>query len=155
MYICLGDLFASEEVSGGFVILRKHIKGHGARLVVHGKERPFVLRQHFAAGELCTGYPDNHVPRFVYRERKTVAAYSVMEDRSLFLPVEPKLQGEVTTEEDGIDCFGLCSIRKDMIGHLMVYRPSVEFGGDNNILVAHITGHDVLVELDGKILAYT
>jgi hypothetical protein len=37
----------------------------------------------------------------------------------------------------------------------MVDRPSVEFGGDHDVLVAYIAGDYVLVELDGELFAYS
>ena len=125
-------------------------------VVVEDDECPFVRRQSRLAGELCTGNADYGMPILIDGEREMAFAGSLMENSTLFVVVEPELYREIAVEEDRVDRSPLrITIGKYAIGHLMVYRPSVQFGGDDNVPVAHITGDDVLVELDGKILAYT
>ena len=152
--IDLRDGLSFEQVKGRRVVLRYHVEEHGLRLVVHGKEGPFVHRNGFLGSVFGTGDIDHHIAVRVYREPEVAVPFPLVQDSAAAVGVEPELHSEVTAEEDGVHGLHLTRARQTE-RYLMVDRFAVQLGGNHDIGAAYIAGDDVLVELDCQLLAYT
>ena len=142
-----------EQVDIGGAILRQDVEGHGAGLVAQGEEYPLVLRQRGLADGFRAGNGGHHVSGVIDAQREMVRSSALLQDGAAVVPAEPEVHGEVATEEHGVHRAGTLAERHQFQCHLMIDRLLVELGGDDDVLVAHIAGHDVLVELHGQFVA--
>ena len=153
--IDLRDGLSFEQVKGRRVVLRYHIEEHGLRLVVHGKEGPFVHRNGFLGSVFGTGDIDHHIAVRVYREPEVAVPFPLVQDSAAFVGFEPELHGEVAAEEERVLRPHFLAVGQEPHRHLMVDRLAVQLGGNHDIGAAYIAGDDVLVELYRELLAYT
>ena len=68
-------------------------------------------------------------------------------------PLHPEFDGEVAVEEYGIFRMSCYTEGDELQCHIVLDRLVVQLGGDDDVLIRDIAGHDVLVELHNDVIA--
>ena len=125
--------------------------GLSVSFIARHKVGPLVLWQYVLTGNLSRPDVEDDVPCLVYARNEMSVADA--QDAAGLRPLQPALDGEVAVEEDGVHGDLFVAVRAQLLGHVVGYGLVVELGGDDDVLVAHIAGHDVLVELHDDVVA--
>ena len=147
--------FVLEKVDAFVLRESKHIEGHTTSLVGERHEGPVVLRHRLATNKFIASDFSDNVTVLAYVQCEVANISAQVHERSCIVPVQPEVEREVTFEEHRVLCSRLFTERIQMQCHLVVHLLTVEFSGNNNILVAYVTRHDILVKLDSKLVTVT
>ena len=147
--------FVLEKVDAFVLRESKHIEGHTTSLVGERHKSPVVLRHRLATNKFIASDFSDNVTVLAYVQCEITSISAQVHKRSCIVPVQPEVEREVTFEEHRVLCSRLFTERIQMQCHLVVHLLTVEFGGNNNILVAYVTRHDILVKLDSKLVTVT
>ena len=142
-----------KQLDGGRAVLCQNVERHLGGIVAQGKEHPLVLRHSVCADKLCLGNGHLHVAGIVDAQREVVRAGSLVEDGARIVPVQPEVDGEVTLQEHGVHRPRHVEEGNNLVGYVVVHLTAVQFGGDDDVVRVDIARHDVLVELDGQLVA--
>ena len=77
-----------------------------------------------------------------------------MQDGARLVPVQPEVHGEAARQEHGVHRARHHLLEgHQLVGHVVVYLAAVQLRRDDDVVAAHVARHDVLVELDGHLVA--
>ncbi len=158
IHVAFGHLLVLEEGYIQGVSQCQHVELHVAGPVVHAEEHPLVGGHRLLAPKLLAGDGHRGVVCLVEAQGEVVRVGTLVQDGTVgehageHADVHPHLHREVAVEEYGVHRLRL-EERRYRQRHVVVYGLLVQFGGDDDIVRVDIARHDVLVELDGRLVA--
>ena len=153
LFVLCRHRLVMKQLDGGGAILCQDVERHLGGIVAQGKEHPLVLRHGVCADKLCLGNGHLHVAGIVDAQREVVGAGSLVEDGARIVPVQPEVHGEVTLQEHGVHRPRHIEEGDDLVGYVVVHLAVVQLRRDDDVVRVDIARHDVLVELDGQLVA--
>ncbi len=77
-----------------------------------------------------------------------------MQDGARLVPVQPEVHGEAAGQEHGVHRARHHLLEgHQLVGHVVMHLAAVQLRRDDDVVAAHVARHDVLVELDGHLVA--
>ena len=153
--LCVGlrNRLILEETLAAGVPLGEHVQRMVGSLVAQYAVGPHARRHGGMAHQFRTGNMHMGMAFVVEAQGEHVGAYAQLQDGAHRFAIEPKVGAEVATEENGVLRVCTPSTTAQVGRHLMADGLLVQLRRDDDVLVAHVAGHDVLIELHGQLVA--
>ena len=143
-------LIRKERQRGGTILCQCR-KSEVSSVATHSKVDPLSHGQHVLADHSCSCDIDDHVSLVVNADDK--APFTMVKNRARFSPHHPEFDAEVAIDKDGVDRTLHTIVIYHDLRHVVLHGLTVELGGNDDVLVTDIAGHDVFVELHHDVVA--